>query len=365
MVQDSDKHPMTHTASASLSGSQSAPSVPTQPSASMWSNDASRALPHLLVFGEALTDFVHRGDGQWQSAAGGACWNVARVAAVLGIHTGWGGAVSNDPFGQEIINLSARANLDARYLQVVDKAPLIAMVHRTNPPEYGFLGNDSADLAFDESLLPAGWEAACSLAHFGCISLVRQPLGARLTAIARRLRDGGARISFDANYRNLMGPDYPAYFEDMVAHADIVKVSDEDLSRIYPHREPQTSLDAVLAMMQAPPPARAAGHSPFSTADRMVLYTRGAEGMTLFSGKQRIVQNAITVAVSDTVGAGDACIGGLLASLLLHPEEPLPVHVRFAAATAACACMHTGAHAPTRAEVDALLHADTAMQGAA
>lgn len=328
---------------------------------------AARDLPRLLVFGEALTDFVHRGNGQWQSAAGGACWNVARVAAVLGIHTGWGGAVSNDPFGQEIVTLSEQADLDMRYLQVVDKPALIAMVHRTHPPEYAFLGNDAADLAFDETRLPPGWESACTLAHFGCISLVRQPLASRLVAIARRLRDGGSRISFDANYRNLMGPDYPAFFEDMVAHSDVVKVSDEDLSQIYPQRDPQASLDAVLAMMQAPPPPRRAlrsGAAPDETG-RMLLYTRGAEGMTLFSGTQRIAQKAIPVAVSDTVGAGDACIGGLLASLLLQPSERLDVHVRFAAATAACACTQTGAHAPTRAEVDALLQADDAMQGAA
>ncbi len=330
-------------------------------------DSAARALPRLLVFGEALTDFVHRGNGQWQSAAGGACWNVARVAAVLGIHTGWAGAISNDPFGQEIVTLSDRANLDARYRQVVDKPPLVAMVHRTNPPEYAFLGNDAADLAFDETRLPQGWEAACTLAHFGCISLVRQPLGTRLAGIARRLRDGGTRISFDANYRNLMGPDYPAFFEDMVAHSDIVKVSDEDLSQIYPHRDPQASLDAVLAMLQAAPPPRGAERSTPAQSDagRMLLYTRGADGMTLYAGSQRIVQNAITVAVSDTVGAGDACIGGLLASLLLHPSERLDVHVRFAAATAACACTQTGAHAPTLTEVDALLQADAAMQGAA
>ena len=50
----------------------------------------------LLVFGEALADFVKTYEGLWQSAPGGACWNVARVAATLGVETGWCGAVSRD-----------------------------------------------------------------------------------------------------------------------------------------------------------------------------------------------------------------------------------------------------------------------------
>ena len=102
------------------------------------------ALPRLVVFGEALTDMVRTGADSWRSIAGGACWNVARVAATLGVRTGWGGAVSDDLFGREIVARSHEAGLDPRFLQVVAKAPLIAMVHALDPPDYFFLGNDSA-----------------------------------------------------------------------------------------------------------------------------------------------------------------------------------------------------------------------------
>lgn len=297
-------------------------------------------LPRLLVFGEALTDFVRRGDNQWHSVAGGSCWNVARVASTLGVHTGWGGAVSRDLFGEELVSKSEQAGLDMRFVQVVDKPPLIAMVHRTDPPDYFFLGTDTADLAFDAQALPSGWQAHCNIAHFGCISLVRQPLGQHLVGIARQLGEYGARISFDANYRNLMGPDYPAFFEEMVAHSDIVKVSDEDLARIYPNDTPATVLARLRDRMQA----------------GWLLYTRGSQGMSLYAEGQCIDQAAIRVDVADTVGAGDACIAGLLVSLQTRPEASLAQHLRFAAATAAAACTRTGAYAPTRAEVDQLLN---------
>jgi fructokinase len=302
-------------------------------------------LPRLLVFGEALTDFVRDGDADpagatpWRSVAGGACWNVARVAATLGLPTGFGGSVSDDPFGQEIVARSRIAQLDMRFLQVVTRPPLIAMVHQAHPPQYFFLGEGTADLSFDSALLPAGWQSACEIAHFGCISLVRQPLGERLFALAAQLKAQGTRISYDPNYRNLMGPDYPQFFEKMMALTDIVKISDEDLLQIYPHRSAAESLALVREL------------SP----NALILYTQGAAGMTLYSPGETLTQASFKVTVADTVGAGDASIGGFIASLLTAPNAPHQTHLRFAAATAAVVCTRTGAHAPSHAEVEALL----------
>lgn len=298
-------------------------------------------LPRLVVFGEALTDLVRTGDDSWRSIAGGACWNVARVAATLGVATGWGGAVSEDLFGSQIVARSEAAGLDCRFLQVVPRPPLLAVVHQLDPPRYFFIGEDSADLAFDEARLPAGWQAACEFAHFGCISLVRQPLGERLVALALRLADAGVPVSFDPNCRNLMGADYPPLFERLAARASVLKISDEDLRQIYP------AMNAAHAL------AHVRGLAP----DAVLLYTRGAEGMEVHAGDGCFSQPAFAVAVEDTVGAGDACMGGFLASRLLQPRASLREHARFAAATAAAACTRAGAHAPTRAEVERLLSA--------
>ncbi|MFC3104915.1 carbohydrate kinase [Salinisphaera aquimarina] len=302
-------------------------------------SEISSTLPRFVVFGEALTDFVRTADNDWHSAAGGSCWNVARVASTLGVATAWAGSVSRDLFGADIVEKSRAAALDMRFLQQVDKPPLIAMVHETAPPRYFFLGTDTADLAFDESALPAQWQQACEVAHFGCISLVREPLGARLVAIAQRLKARGTRITFDPNYRNLMDARYPALFERMAALADIVKLSDEDLSGIYPDRSLSESLAALRNL--AP--------------QTLILYTRGAQGMTLLTPDGMLEQAAIPARGGDSVGAGDGCMGGFVASLLERPEAALAEHLEFTAATAAAICSRTGAHAPSRAEVEALL----------
>ncbi|MDM8358235.1 PfkB family carbohydrate kinase [Pandoraea communis] len=65
--------------------------------------------------------------------------------------------------------------------------------------------------------------------------------------------------------------------------------------------------------------------------------------------------------MADTVGAGDATIGGWLASLSREPNAPLGRRLRRAAAAAALACTRTGAHAPDWHAVEALIAAQRVL----
>lgn len=294
-----------------------------------------------VVFGEALTDFIREDDGRWRDVPGGSCWNVARSASRLGLPTGYAGAVSRDPFGDELLRLTREARLDLRFTQQVDKSPFLAMVFSKHPPRYFFVGDDSADLNYDLSALPAGWLAEAECVHFGCISLVREPHASRLVALAGEVHAAGRRICFDPNYRNLMGPAYQATLRRMAGLADHVKVSDEDLAGLFPGLDRDGAVRELRAM--AP------------RAD--ILLTLGGEGMRLLQGGRELRQPAFPVSVADTVGAGDATMGGWMASLLLDPGAPPERHLAFAAATAAVVCARRGAYAPTRDEVDRVLAA--------
>jgi len=295
----------------------------------------------LVVFGEALTDFIRDDDGLWRDVPGGSCWNVARTAARLGLPTGYAGAVSRDPFGEALMRLTREAGLDLRFTQQVDKSPLLAMVFSKSPPRYFFVGDDSADLAFDIGALPDGWLEAAECVHFGCISLVRQPHAGRLVALAERVHAAGKRICYDPNMRNLMGPGYLATAHRMAAVASSIKVSDEDLAGLFPTLD----RDAAVRELRAMAPR----------AD--ILLTLGGQGMMLLRGGRELRQPAFPVAVVDTVGAGDASMGGWVASQLLSPEAPAEVHLAFAAATASVVCGRSGAYAPTAQEVQAVLEA--------
>lgn len=291
-----------------------------------------------VVFGEALTDFIRQPDGQWRAIPGGACWNVARAASRLGVATGYAGSVSSDVFGQELHALTREAGLDMRFTQQVARAPLLAMVTSTTPPDYFFIGDDSADLHFDPERLPAGWMDEARVLHFGCISLAREPLASRLLQVAQVAAMRGKKIAFDPNWRKLMdNPSYRILLRELLALSHYVKVSDEDLERLFPG-----DANAFATLRTLAPRAE-------------ILLTLGAQGMTLFKDEQVIEQAAYKVDVIDTVGCGDASMGGWIASRLRQPDAPAQTHLQCAAAGAAIAASKAGAYAATWDEVQALI----------
>ncbi|CAH2806180.1 MAG: Fructokinase (EC [uncultured Paraburkholderia sp.] len=295
--------------------------------------------PLFVSAGDILTDLVRTGTSQWLSVPGGAGWNVARCVARLGLPTACAGSLGVDNFSDDLWNASVAAGLDMRFMQRVEHAPLLAIVHQTHPPAYFFMGDNSADLAFDPAHLPAGWMSHVKWAHFGCISLVRQPIGDTLAQLAADLRAQGVKISFDPNYRNLMEHGYEPTLRKMAALADLIKVSDEDLRMIFKTDDEAAALAQLRAL------------NPVAT----VMVTRGSGTAMLIDGAAVAEARPPRIEVVDTVGAGDASIGGLLFSLMTAPQRAWAEHLQFALAAGAAACRHSGAHAPSLDEVVALL----------
>jgi fructokinase len=296
------------------------------------------AFPLFVSAGDILTDLVRTDSSHWTSHPGGAGWNVARAVARLGVPTAFAGAIGTDCFSDELWRASEAAGLDLRFLQRVDRAPLLAIVHQTRPPAYFFIGEASADLAFDPESLPEGWMGGVRWAHFGGISLARAPLSATLATLAADLRAHGVQISFDPNYRNLMEHGYRPMLETMASLAHLIKVSDEDLRCLF-----GTDEDAALETLHTMNP------------EATVLVTRGSGPATLIAPGETIAAMPPRVEAVDTVGAGDASIGGLLFSLMRRPERGWRDHLTFALAAGAAACRHAGAHSPTLDEIVALL----------
>jgi fructokinase len=296
--------------------------------------------PLFVSAGDLLTDLVRTHDSQWISHPGGAGWNVARAVARLGVPSACAGALGFDCFSDELWKASAAAGLDVRFIQRVERAPLLAIVHETQPPAYFFIGDASADLAFDPELLPEGWIGAAQWAHFGGISLARPPLSATLATLAAELRAQGVKVSFDPNYRNLMEHGYRPMLETMTKLADLIKVSDEDLRCLF-RTDEETAIETLRAMNR----------------EAAILVTRGAGPATLMAGGETIEATPPRVEVVDTVGAGDASIAGLLFSLMCRAHLGWREHLSFALAAGAAACRFRGAHSPCVEEVVALLPA--------
>lgn len=308
---------------------------------------AALPLPLFVSAGEALTDLIRTDGDQWLSKTGGATWNVARAMASLGIATGFAGAISQDWFGDALFAASQEADLDLRFLQRVARSPLLAIVYETTPPQYNFIGDNSADLAFDPALLPAHWQSAAKWAHFGGISLTRAPLAEKLIQLAEELKQAGVKISYDPNFRNVMTPQYDPVLKRMAQLADVIKVSDEDLCGLF-RTEDQT---AALATLRSFNP------------DAAILLTLGAQGATMLVGERKWHVTPPAIQIVDTVGAGDAGIAGLIYALIQESQAaPTPYaeinwlhHLRFSVACGSAACLTIGAKPPQLARAVSLL----------
>jgi fructokinase len=313
----------------------------------------AQPFPQFVSAGEALTDLIRVGADQWLSKTGGSTWNVARAAASLGASSAFAGAISQDWFGDELYAASQAAGLDLRFLQRSARSPLLAVVYETTPPQYNFIGDNSADLSFDPGALPAGWQQAALWVHFGGISLTRSPLAEHLIELAEELHSRGVKISYDPNFRNVMDQRYDAVLKKMARLADLIKVSDEDLAGLF--RTDDT--EAALATLR--------GFNP----DATVLLTLGSKGAVIHAGDQSWQVAPPPITVVDTVGAGDAGIAGLIYSLIQEttaasetadtsdqPSAPDWLqHLRFSVACGSAACLNAGAKPPQLAQVRALL----------
>jgi mannose/cellobiose epimerase-like protein (N-acyl-D-glucosamine 2-epimerase family)/sugar/nucleoside kinase (ribokinase family) len=296
--------------------------------------------PEFIAAGEALTDMIAApGQQQWSSQVGGSTWNVARAMARLGVPSAFAGAVSADVFGDQLWTASQAAGLDMRFAQRAARSPLLAIVYETDPPRYFFVGDDSADLHFDATRLPHGWREHCKWVHFGGISLAREPLAGKLIALAESLKHAGVRISYDPNFRAVMDQRYDATLRRMTQLADVIKVSEEDLTGLFRTDD----FEQAFATLRA--------FNPGAT----YLYTKGAQGASLHIGGQEWQAAAPSIRVIDSVGAGDASIAALTWSLLRAPERDPEQHLRFAVAAGAAACLSAGASAPSLAAVQELL----------
>jgi fructokinase len=110
------------------------------------------------------------------------------------------------------------------------------------------------------------------------------------------LLDPNIRAGFVAFMGN--EADYRARLDRMVARADVVKASDEDLRWLLGSGEPESHARALLAR-----------------GPRLALVTLGGEGALAVSPRGAWRVPAPPVTVADTVGAGDTFSAGVLVAL--------------------------------------------------
>ena len=190
----------------------------------------------ILSCGEALIDMLPRtttlGEPAFSPYAGGAVFNTAIALGRLGAPSAFFSGISNDMLGQILTETLEASKVDTQFCARSDRPTTVAFVKLVDgQATYAFYDENTAGRLLSQDQLPT-LPATISTLFFGGISLVNDPAASTYEAL--QAREAPSRVTMiDPNIRPgfIAGKEteYRARIERMIARADIVKLSDEDL----------------------------------------------------------------------------------------------------------------------------------------
>ena len=295
----------------------------------------------VVVTGEALIDLVLAPDGSLAGHPGGGPYNVARTIGRLEQAVTYLGRVSTDAFGRRLL-----AELDADGVALDGIVPTdtpttlaLAELDASGGAQYEFydVGTSAPGLTLEEAtaVLPDD----LGMLYVGTLGLVFEPMATTLEAIVGRIGDE-TLVALDPNCRPSMIDDPAAYrarLARLLARTDVVKASGDDLAWLEPGADTVTAARGLI------------GHD-----GAVALVTLGAEGALVVTRDEVRSLPSPAVEVVDTIGAGDAFMGGFLACWRrnglgraeVRDVERVASAAAFACEVAALTCARAGADPP-------------------
>ncbi|RWK57832.1 carbohydrate kinase [Mesorhizobium sp.] len=305
----------------------------------------------ILCCGEALIDMLPRttteGEPAFAPYVGGAVFNTAIALGRLGAPAGFFSGLSTDLFGSQFKDALRASQVSSRYAHTSSRPTTLAFVRLDNgQATYTFYDENTAGRMLTIDDLPKlGSEIEAML--FGAISLISEPAGSAYEEFMRREHSHRVMM-LDPNIRPNFIPDKAKHLRrirSMMAMADIVKLSDEDLNWF---GEAGSHEDVVRNWLERGP--------------TLIVVTHGSEGAVGYTRDHKVTVVPDKVEVVDTVGAGDTFNAGILASLheqgLLSkaaianlPEDAIHKALALGAKAAAVTVSRAGANPPWRHEI--------------
>ena len=248
----------------------------------------------VLVVGESLVDIVATLSGAPHEYAGGSAANVAVALSRLGRPVRLATSFAADPHGDMIATHLEQAG--------VTLACDPGAVERTSTAmaTIGTAGRRPLHVRHRLAAQPGARRAGPAGRAHVLAGRGAAPGADDVLALLGRLRDRST-ITYDVNARPAVtgtGPEVVGRVERMVAVADLVKASDEDLEALYPDRSTTESAAALLALGPA-----------------AVVVTRGGDGALWLDREGPVEVASRPVTVADTIGAGDTFGAGLIDAL--------------------------------------------------
>ena len=250
--------------------------------------------------GEVLIDILPTGP-----VVGGGPANTAKALARLGLQVDFIDGISTDAYGVTARKELERDGVGLTLTLNSDKPTCTATVtlDSAGSASYEFLIAGTATFDFNDSWLPDPEALKPSVLHIGTLATIVEPASTTLQNWAIKCAEF-APIVFDPNVRSSVVGDrekYRSAVEKWVGISSVIKLSDDDVSWLYP----EESMDEVAKRWIA------GGAS-------LVVVTRGAHGIIGYTEHGYEEVDGAKVTVVDTVGAGDTVGAILVEGIMKH-----------------------------------------------
>jgi fructokinase len=269
-------------------------------------------VPQIVAVGELLWDLLPSG-----ARLGGAPANFAVFCARLGNHSVLVSSLGRDDYGNAARTQLVQSNLDLTQLQMSE-------THPTGTVEVTFSANNqpsymiSRGVAWDFIQLTPGLLATVRAADAICFETLPQRHEVSRSTIRSLVEAAPAQCVRVCDINIRMPDCSPEVLLWSVAHADIIKVSEEELPLTF------SFLGGLGLPTQQLPPETASRALLENFPDcKLVATTLGAEGSIITTREGTFRHPGFPVKLVDTVGAGDAFTAGLLHAYLGGASPPL------------------------------------------
>ena len=259
----------------------------------------------IWVCGEVLIDVLPTGP-----VVGGGPANTAKALGRLEHDVDFIAGISTDAFGVMARKELERDGVGLALSLSSDKPTCTATVtlDAHGSASYEFLIDGTATFDFAHSWLPDPERLKPAVLHIGTLVTIVEPAATVLYDWAVRTAEF-APIVFDPNVRTSVAGDHEAYraaVEKWVEISSVIKLSDDDISWLYP----QESMDEVAQRWIA-------------NGASLVVITRGAKGIIGYTEHGFEEVDSAKVTVVDTVGAGDTVGAILVEGIVTHSVDGL------------------------------------------
>ena len=296
----------------------------------------------IWVCGEALIDKITTG-GQLREIPGGGPANTAHALARLAVASEFIGGLSSDSYGQMMREQFTAAGVGLRFTPTHELPTCTANVTiaADGSASYQFVIDGTATFAYAEANLPEVEQEAVEAIYFGTLATIVEP-GASVLFEWMKKAVGKVPIIFDPNIRPTVLGDRERY-QSAVARflqiSDVVKASTDDIGWLYPE---MNEFEVAKSWLE---------HGV-----KLVVITRGENGLVGITAEHIIEVPGIKVDVVDTVGAGDT-VGAIIAEGIVHHglervlTSELSHILHRAVQASAITCSRQGAQPPYKKEL--------------